>query len=93
MGSAWRETVVTLVTEFGRTARINGSNGTDHGTATVALLVGGESTEVRQLIRQMSMANPIWGRLASIFPSRAPCLKYLRDETPYLQVRGHLRGD
>ena len=41
MGSAWRETVVTLVTEFGRTARINGTNGTDHGTATVALLVGG----------------------------------------------------
>src|SRR5262249_30192159 len=31
MGPAWRETVVVLVTEFGRTARINGTNGTDHG--------------------------------------------------------------
>jgi uncharacterized protein (DUF1501 family) len=41
MGSAWRETVVALATEFGRTARINGTAGTDHGTATVALLVGG----------------------------------------------------
>ena len=41
MGAAWSETVVTLVTEFGRTARINGTAGTDHGTATVALLVGG----------------------------------------------------
>ncbi len=41
MGPAWRETVVVLVTEFGRTARINGTDGTDHGTATVALLVGG----------------------------------------------------
>jgi len=41
MGPAWRETVVALVTEFGRTARINGTEGTDHGTATVALLVGG----------------------------------------------------
>jgi uncharacterized protein (DUF1501 family) len=41
MGAAWSETVVTLITEFGRTARINGSQGTDHGTATVALLVGG----------------------------------------------------
>jgi uncharacterized protein (DUF1501 family) len=41
MGDAWRETVVALVTEFGRTARINGTDGTDHGTATVALLVGG----------------------------------------------------
>jgi uncharacterized protein (DUF1501 family) len=38
---AWRETVVAVVTEFGRTARINGTEGTDHGTATVALLIGG----------------------------------------------------
>jgi uncharacterized protein (DUF1501 family) len=41
MGDAWRETVVVLVTEFGRTAHINGNEGTDHGTATVALLAGG----------------------------------------------------
>src|SRR4029079_5588615 len=38
---AWRETVVVVITEFGRTARINGTEGTDHGTATVALLAGG----------------------------------------------------
>jgi uncharacterized protein (DUF1501 family) len=41
MGAAWRETVVVVVTEFGRTARINGTDGTDHGTGTVALLAGG----------------------------------------------------
>src|SRR6201982_87497 len=41
MGPAWRETVVAVMTEFGRTARINGTEGTDHGTATIALLVGG----------------------------------------------------
>ena len=41
MGNAWHETVVLLITEFGRTARINGNDGTDHGTATVALLAGG----------------------------------------------------
>jgi uncharacterized protein (DUF1501 family) len=41
MGPAWRDTVVAVVTEFGRTARINGSAGTDHGTATIALLAGG----------------------------------------------------
>jgi uncharacterized protein (DUF1501 family) len=41
MGAAWSETVVTLITEFGRTARINGNEGTDHGTATVALVLGG----------------------------------------------------
>jgi uncharacterized protein (DUF1501 family) len=33
--------VVVLITEFGRTAHINGDNGTDHGTGTVALLAGG----------------------------------------------------
>jgi uncharacterized protein (DUF1501 family) len=41
MGEAWRETVVVMITEFGRTARINGNDGTDHGTATMALLAGG----------------------------------------------------
>jgi uncharacterized protein (DUF1501 family) len=41
MGAAWRETVVAVITEFGRTARINGTEGTDHGTGTVALLAGG----------------------------------------------------
>jgi uncharacterized protein (DUF1501 family) len=41
MGPSWREAVVALVTEFGRTAHLNGTDGTDHGTATVALLVGG----------------------------------------------------
>jgi uncharacterized protein (DUF1501 family) len=41
MGPAWQETVVAVITEFGRTAHINGTNGTDHGTGTVALLAGG----------------------------------------------------
>jgi uncharacterized protein (DUF1501 family) len=41
MGEAWRDTVVVAITEFGRTARINGDNGTDHGTGTVAQLIGG----------------------------------------------------
>ena len=41
MGETWREAVVAVITEFGRTARINGTDGTDHGTATVALLAGG----------------------------------------------------
>lgn len=41
MGPAWKDTVVLLVTEFGRTARANGTAGTDHGTGTVAILLGG----------------------------------------------------
>lgn len=41
MGDAWRDTVVVVVTEFGRTARTNGTEGTDHGTGTIALVLGG----------------------------------------------------
>lgn len=41
LGENWKDTVVVAVTEFGRTARINGTGGSDHGTAGVALLVGG----------------------------------------------------
>ena len=41
MGPVWSETVVTVITEFGRTARMNGTRVTDHGTGTIALLAGG----------------------------------------------------
>jgi uncharacterized protein (DUF1501 family) len=41
LGSAWAQTVVLTMTEFGRTARVNGTGGTDHGTASVAFLAGG----------------------------------------------------
>jgi len=41
LGEAWGETVVLVVTEFGRTARTNGTAGTDHGTASTALFLGG----------------------------------------------------
>ena len=41
LGGAWSRTVIAVVTEFGRTVRVNGTRGTDHGTATAALLLGG----------------------------------------------------
>ncbi|OYV66552.1 MAG: hypothetical protein B7X09_03425, partial [Acidiphilium sp. 21-66-27] len=41
LGPAWAKTAVLVITEFGRTARVNGTRGTDHGTATVAFLAGG----------------------------------------------------
>ena len=41
LGSAWKHTVVLIVTEFGRTVAINGSRGTDHGTAGAAFVAGG----------------------------------------------------
>jgi uncharacterized protein (DUF1501 family) len=41
LGPAWSKTTVVMLTEFGRTARPNGTGGTDHGTGTVALMAGG----------------------------------------------------
>jgi uncharacterized protein (DUF1501 family) len=41
LGPAWKQTAVLLITEFGRTARVNGTKGTDHGTASVAFVLGG----------------------------------------------------
>lgn len=41
LGPAWAQTAILVMTEFGRTARLNGTNGTDHGTGTVAFIVGG----------------------------------------------------
>ena len=41
LGSAWRNSVVMVGSEFGRTAAQNGSGGTDHGTGGLAILAGG----------------------------------------------------
>lgn len=37
----WKDTIIYVVSEFGRTAKPNGSNGTDHGTAGLAMVIGG----------------------------------------------------
>lgn len=41
LGPLWAQTVVLAATEFGRTVAGNGTGGTDHGTASCALLAGG----------------------------------------------------
>ncbi|MBW8754387.1 MAG: DUF1501 domain-containing protein [Sphingomonadales bacterium] len=41
LGTAWADTTVLVATEFGRTVAVNGTGGTDHGTASAAMLVGG----------------------------------------------------
>jgi len=78
MGSAWRETVVVVITEFGRTARINGTDGTDHGTATVALLAGGALKG---------------GRVIADWPGLKPAeLHDNRDLAPTTDLRAVLKG-
>lgn len=41
LGANWGRTTVLAMTEFGRTARENGSGGTDHGTGGALLMAGG----------------------------------------------------
>src|SRR3546814_12614271 len=41
LGPAWNDTLVIVATEFGRTVEVNGTGGTDHGTASTAMLLGG----------------------------------------------------
>jgi uncharacterized protein (DUF1501 family) len=78
MKDAWRETVVAVITEFGRTARINGTDGTDHGTATVALLVGGALRG---------------GRVIADWPGlKAADLHDGRDLKPTIDLRAVLKG-
>ena len=78
LGTAWNDTVITIVTEFGRTARPNGSNGTDHGTATAAFLLGGAV--------KGGMVTADWPGLAdrNLFENR--------DLAPTRDVRSVLKG-
>ena len=78
LGERWRDTVVVVATEFGRTARINGTEGTDHGTGTIALLAGGA-------IRG--------GRVIANWPSlKAASLYQGRDLMPTTDLRAVIKG-
>jgi uncharacterized protein (DUF1501 family) len=41
LGADWDNTLVIVATEFGRAVAPNGTGGTDHGTASAAMLLGG----------------------------------------------------
>lgn len=78
LGPVWNDTVLLVVTEFGRTARINGTLGTDHGNGTVALLAGGA---VRG------------GRVIADWPGLSPAALYQgRDLLPTTDVRAVIKG-
>jgi uncharacterized protein (DUF1501 family) len=41
MGAAWKQTVVVVISEFGRTFKENGTRGTDHGHGSAYWVMGG----------------------------------------------------
>jgi uncharacterized protein (DUF1501 family) len=78
LGDRWKDTVVVVATEFGRTARINGTDGTDLGTGTVALLAGGAVNG---------------GRVIADWPGLKPTNLYEnRDLKPTTDLRGVIKG-
>jgi uncharacterized protein (DUF1501 family) len=78
LGDGWSRTAVLVVTEFGRTVRINGTDGTDHGTGTVAFVLGG------------AVAG---GRVAGDWPGLAESRLFEnRDLQPTTDVRSVAKG-
>ncbi|QUD90079.1 DUF1501 domain-containing protein [Phenylobacterium montanum] len=78
LGPAWSRTVVVAATEFGRTAHINGTGGTDHGTAGAMILAGGALKR---------------GGIVGDWPTLKPdALFENRDLAPTLDVRQVFKG-
>ncbi len=76
LGPGWGRTAILVATEFGRTVRINGTNGTDHGTGGVAFVLGGAVAGGRVL------AN--WPGLSDLFENR--------DLAPTMDLRSLAKG-
>lgn len=82
LGPRWRETVVFVATEFGRTAAINGTRGTDHGTGAAALLLGGAVQGGRVICDWPGLARSALYQGRDLAPTtdlRAPIKGVLRD--------------
>ena len=78
LAPVWNDTVVMVVSEFGRTVRPNDMKGTDHGTATAAFLLGGAVQG---------------GRVMADWPGLDPArLHDSRDLAPTLDLRAVFKG-
>ncbi|WP_165186239.1 DUF1501 domain-containing protein [Caulobacter soli] len=78
LGAEWNNTVVVAATEFGRTAQVNGTGGTDHGTGSTALVLGGGLKK---------------GGIIGDWPTlKQEALFENRDVRPTLDMRGLFKG-
>ena len=78
LGPVWNDTLVVVATEFGRTAAVNGTGGTDHGTGSLAMLLGGTVDG---------------GRILADWPGLGPSQLYDgRDLKPTLSIDALLAG-
>jgi uncharacterized protein (DUF1501 family) len=57
LGDAWDNSIILTLTEFGRTVRINGTWGTEHGYGSAGLLAGGAITKSRVISKWPGLAE------------------------------------
>lgn len=77
LGERWSSTTLLVITEFGRSAAMNGSGGSDHGTAGIALVAGG---------------GVAGGRVLADWPGLAPGQLFEgRDLRPTLDLRAIIK--
>lgn len=82
MGDRWRNTVVVVMSEFGRTFRENGNRGTDHGHGNTLWVLGGGISGGRIVGRQVAVSE------ANLFQDRDyPVLNDYRSVLAYLFAR------
>jgi uncharacterized protein (DUF1501 family) len=78
LGETWKKTAVVAISEFGRTVRVNGGQGTDHGTGGLAILLGGAIKG---------------GRIIGDWPTlKASALYENRDLMPAVDARSVFKG-
>jgi uncharacterized protein (DUF1501 family) len=78
LGETWKKTAIVAISEFGRTVRINGAQGTDHGTGGLAILAGGAIKG---------------GRIHGDWPSlKSSALFENRDLMPTVEARSVFKG-
>ena len=80
MGAAWSNTTVVVMTEFGRTARPNGTRGTDHGTAG-------------RRLHHRAQGGEVDGSLRLAWPGRSRALRGPRSEADARHPRRAEGGD
>ncbi|EDK30579.1 hypothetical protein VSWAT3_24889 [Vibrionales bacterium SWAT-3] len=90
LGSRWNNTVIIAASEFGRTAKENGTKGTDHGTGNVMFVAGGAMANKASNIPSSGSSG---GQVIASWPGLSQENLYQgRDLKPTTDIRGVIKG-
>ncbi|MEZ8735742.1 DUF1501 domain-containing protein [Vibrio sp. 10N.222.54.B12] len=83
LGDRWQKTVIIAASEFGRTAKENGTKGTDHGTGNVMFVAGGALPSLKG----------VGGKVIANWPGLSQSQLYEgRDLNPTTDMRSVIKG-